>query len=166
MKLKSIFFIVIFIIFYRNERLLIKKFSDMKVKVEGEEIETVKCIFSDKNQYLNQIIMDEKFNGCLELPSECSKEGFYELERYYNVGDVDINVDNCLDVLTICIIYKEMDLIKKCEDFIINMDNDDILYKIIKNKLILGCNDLNKIKEYVCEYIKRNKRDLLDESIL
>lgn len=97
-------------------------------------------------------------NNCcdIELDNEITKEGFYALETYYSGGIIEINENNCLNILKICIIYDEIDLMKKCEKYIINNMKKNIIENIIEDKLILNCHELKILREYEVNYLINN----------
>lgn len=140
-------------------------FGDMKIKIENQEIITMKCFLCCFNSVFNSLIKDNKFNGCLELFEDCSINSYYLLEKYYSGGLIEINNNNCIELLKICVYYNEKTLLKECENYIIKHFNSDIMKKILTNEKILQCEDLKKLKKIENEYIKTNGYELLNESI-
>lgn len=89
----------------------------MKILVEDQEILVVKSLFCGFNSILTQLITDSQFNGVLELFEGCTVESFLALDRFYSCGKVEINEENCVDILSICVYYDEKDLFNQCQKY-------------------------------------------------
>lgn len=142
-------------------------YSDLEVIVCGERICTMKCFFCYYNNTFNKIINDYKFNGCIELFEKCSKEGFYYLESYYSGEIINLNENNVIDIIIICICYNEEGLLNDCIKFINNNMNEKILKEIIMNKEFFYDKNMNYINEKCKNYVSINGfMILMNESIL
>lgn len=150
----------------RNARYLVNKgYGDIKVTVNGEEIESIKSILCGFNDILSSIVLKAKFDGYLELVEGCTEKGFYALECYYGGGDLVISRENCLDILIICNYYKELDLLKECEDFVIESKDEDIIKSVLAEKNIIRSSDLNNLREFLVGYLINENNDLILESL-
>lgn len=141
-------------------------FSDMKVIVENEEIDTIKCLFCGNNEILSNLIKDNLFNGSLKLFDDCTKIGFYELEKYYSCGKVKINEYNFIDILKICIYYNENVLLKEVEKFINkNIFNKNIIIKLLQSNLY-NFKKYKGIKHILKKYLQLNGYKLFENNII
>lgn len=135
-------------------------YNDLKVMINGEEINTIKCLFCGRNKILNKIVNNKSFSGCLILNEKCSKEGFLLLESYYSGGIIELNQNNCVKLLNICLEYNENGLEKECEDYIFNHSNDIIIKEMLNNKYF-NYFEIPKIKKCIIIYLKDNINELL-----
>lgn len=102
----------------------------------------------------------------MTLFDECTITGVIELEKYYSGGRVVINDSNCLDILSICLFYNEITLLKICEKYLINHINDSLVIKIINNSFYLNARYLSELKYITEEYLKFNSYKLFHYYIL
>lgn len=135
-------------------------YNDLKIMINGEEINTIKCLFCGRNKILNNFVNNKSFNGCLILSEKCSKEGFLLLESYYSGGIIELNQKNCVKLLNICLEYNESGLEKECEDYIFNHLNDIIIKEMLNNKYF-NYFEIPKIKKCIIIYLKKNINELL-----
>lgn len=63
------------------------------------------------------MVTNQNYKGKLKLVEGCSYNGFKALERYYGCGEVEINDNNCIEIMKICAIYEEEYLFKECEKY-------------------------------------------------
>lgn len=105
---------LLFIIISLIYNILKNGLGDLKVIIKGKEYISSKVILCANNLFFLNTVNDEKFNGVIELDNSCNEIGFKNMEKYYSGGIIDINEDNVIDILTICICYDEEKLIKEC----------------------------------------------------
>lgn len=152
---------------YRLSRDLVSKgYGDLILIVKDTEYVTNKALFCGSNVLINNLVKDNQFNGKLTLFDECTMIGVIELEKYYSGGRVVINDSNCLDILSICLFYNEIILLKACEKYLVNHMNDSLLMKVIKNPLYLNFRYLIELKCITEEYLKFNSYKLFHYYIL
>lgn len=134
--------------------------------IENEEINSMKYVFTKRNDMLELLINDENSNGKIKLFEKCTKQGFFALENYYFDGSIDINENNCFDILMICCCYNEEELLKECKNYLFNNICDDILNKILIDDIIINHNNCEDIKNEIEKYIIKNGNEILqNESI-
>lgn len=144
-------------IIIRLIRLLVNNgYSDIIIKIENEEIPSIKCLLCYQNQIFKQLIEDGLFDGTLELFEGCTKNGFLALESFYSGGKVEINESNCIDILKICFCYNERILLKECEKFIIRHKNIK-LFNTISKEIIMKCNYLSELDGLLIDYMTIEK---------
>lgn len=94
-------------------RKLVKNgYADTKIIVQNAEILSIKSILCLGNPVFKQLMEDTQFSGRLVLCDGSSEVGFYALERYYTGESIEINSNNVIDIIAICLFYNEEKLLK------------------------------------------------------
>lgn len=133
----------------------------------SEEILCSKSILCGFNDSFAELIKDSKFTGTISLYEGCSSSAFYNLEKFYGSGQISLDESNVIDLLLICVIYKEIQLLKKCKDYVINHLSINIIIHILnKVNLLFEKNKNNDIKEVILDYLCLYGRKLLYDNII
>lgn len=102
----------------------------------------------------------------MKLYEDCTKQGFYILEKYYGGGIVEFTESNCIDILKICVYYNEEGLLKPCIDYILNHKTGLIICNILKNRNILNFECLKNLKKDINDYLEINGCEFLNNCII
>lgn len=141
-------------------------FADLKIKANDKEIMTSKAVLYNSNPIFKKLIVDEKFENEIELADGCSIEAFLEIEKYYSGGFMHVDTCNVCDIFLFCIYYNEKTIKEKCEYFIKNHLNEEMMLKLFEITHILNNSkeeELIDFKMIIEEYLNENNYKLLKE---
>lgn len=141
-------------------------FADLKIKADDKEIMSSKAVLYNSNPIFRKLIIDEKFEGEIELAAGCSIETFLEIEKYYSGGYMHVDASNVCEILLFCIYYNEITIKEKCEYFIKNHLNEEMMLKLFKITHILNNSnekELIDFKMIIEKYLNENNYKLLKE---
>lgn len=126
---------------------------------------STKAVFISSNETMRKILEDEKFPGVLELFEECSINGLLELEKFYSGGCVDININNVIDLLSICLFYNENRITDFCIKFIYNHMSYELMIKILSVIHLFCYNNMIGIKDLSEKYLLYNGYKIIKNGI-
>lgn len=126
---------------------------------------STKAVFITSNEIMRKILEDEKFQGVWELYEECSITGLLELEKFYSGGYVDININNVIDILSICLFYDEKRITKYCIRYIYNHMSDELMIKILSVIHLFSNINMIGIKDFSEKYLLYNGYKIIKNGI-
>lgn len=151
--------------------------NSVKMELDGEIFEFDKQLLISKNDFLKDLIINNKFYDYLKEINNISKDGFLLLERFYENEALLIKEENYVDILTICVYFHENGLLSICINLLKSVNDIglirlldriiikslplNVLIEILKDRKI----DDNELIKIYLKYYKRNKNEESKKSI-
>lgn len=151
--------------------------NSVKMELDGEIFEFDKQLLISKNEFLKDLIINNKFYDYLKEINNISKDGFLLLERFYENEALLIKEENYVDILTICVYFHENGLLNICINLLKSVNDIglirlldriiikslplNVLIEILKDRKI----DDNELIKIYLKYYKRNKNEESKKSI-
>lgn len=143
-----------------------KCLGDINIEVNGEIIPCIKSFLCYKNPIFNKLISDPLCPSPLPLSDAVTKHSFMLLLRYYGYGTIDINNENVVEVLRICILYNENYLLRICKEYIEKHFNEDLIAELLSTTEYLNNDYMNSTNDLLQNYLQYNGYDIFCKSEL